>query len=160
MWQVLICGALIVSLAMGIRHGFGLWMQPMTQTMGWGREDFAMAIAVQNISWGLIGVFSGMLTYQTKELCIKALRSLLFLLYHNFPKVRKSAAEKLYTSMLTMEDYSMLIDSEEVYEQALEVLSETDWALPVAVLTEQTKARFYGYFGQELKVTKKTEGDE
>ena len=61
MWQVLICGALIVSLAMGIRHGFGLWMQPMTPTMGWGREDFAMAIAVQNISWGLIGVFSGML---------------------------------------------------------------------------------------------------
>ena len=61
MWQVLICGALIVSVAMGIRHGFGLWMQPMTQSMGWGREDFAMAIAVQNISWGLMGVFSGML---------------------------------------------------------------------------------------------------
>jgi MFS family permease len=61
MWQVLICGAAIVSIAMGIRHGFGLWMQPMTQTMGWGREDFAMAIAVQNISWGLVGVFSGML---------------------------------------------------------------------------------------------------
>jgi predicted MFS family arabinose efflux permease len=61
MWQVLICGALIVSVAMGVRHGFGLWMQPMTQSMGWGREDFAMAIAVQNISWGLMGVFSGML---------------------------------------------------------------------------------------------------
>jgi len=61
MWQVLVCGALIVSIAMGIRHGFGLWMQPMTQSMGWGREDFAMAIAVQNISWGLMGVFSGML---------------------------------------------------------------------------------------------------
>ncbi|NQW65770.1 MAG: hypothetical protein HQ455_01025, partial [Burkholderiales bacterium] len=60
MWQVLVCGALIVSIAMGIRHGFGLWMQPMTQSMGWGREDFAMAIAVQNISWGLMGVFSGM----------------------------------------------------------------------------------------------------
>ena len=59
--QVLVCGAAIVTLSMGIRHGFGLWMQPMTQTMGWGREDFAMAIAVQNISWGLIGVFSGML---------------------------------------------------------------------------------------------------
>ena len=109
-----------------------------------------------------IGVFAGMLTYQCKDLCIKALRSLLFLLYHNFPKVRKSAAEKLYTSMLTMEDYSMLIDSEEAYEQALEVLSETDWALPVAVLTEQTKVRFYGYFGQETKQTKasKAEGEE
>lgn len=51
-----------------------------------------------------IGVFSGMLVYQHKELAIKSLRSLLFLLYHNFPKVRKNAAEKLYTSMLTMED--------------------------------------------------------
>ena len=61
MWQVLICGALIVSMAMGVRHGFGLWMQPMTQDMGWGREDFALAIAVQNITWGLVGNFSGML---------------------------------------------------------------------------------------------------
>ena len=60
-WQVLICGALIVSMAMGVRHGFGLWMQPMTQDMGWGREDFALAIAVQNITWGLVGIFSGML---------------------------------------------------------------------------------------------------
>ncbi|NBX56702.1 MAG: MFS transporter, partial [Betaproteobacteria bacterium] len=44
MWQVLACGALIVSMAMGIRHGFGLWMQPMTQDLGWGREDFALAV--------------------------------------------------------------------------------------------------------------------
>jgi len=61
LWQVLICGAAIVSLAMGIRHGFGLWMQPMTQEMGWGREDFATAIGIQNICWGLFGIFSGML---------------------------------------------------------------------------------------------------
>ena len=61
LWQVLACGAVIVSMAMGIRHGFGLWMQPMTQDMGWGREDFATAIGIQNISWGLIGIFLGML---------------------------------------------------------------------------------------------------
>ena len=61
MWQVLICGAIIVSVAMGIRHGFGLWLQPMTQEMGWGREDFATAIGVQNICWGIFGIFSGML---------------------------------------------------------------------------------------------------
>ena len=60
-WQVLVCGAIIVSMSMGIRHGFGLWMQPMTQEMGWGREDFATAIGIQNISWGLIGIFLGML---------------------------------------------------------------------------------------------------
>ena len=29
--QVLICGAMIVTLSMGIRHGFGLWLQPITQ---------------------------------------------------------------------------------------------------------------------------------
>ena len=60
MWQVLICGALIVTLAMGIRHGFGLWLQPITSERGWLREDFSMAIAVQNITWGLAGIFSGM----------------------------------------------------------------------------------------------------
>lgn len=110
-----------------------------------------------------IGVFAGMLTYQNKELAVKALRSLLFLLYHNFPKVRKSAAEKLYTSLLTLEDYSMLVDSEDAYEKALEVLSETDWALPVAVLTDQTKVQFYGFFGQEVKTAAKgkaAEGEE
>lgn len=109
-----------------------------------------------------IGVFAGMMTYQNKELAVKALRSLLFLLYHNFPKIRKSAAEKLYTGLLTMEDYSTLIDCEEDYEKALEVLSETDWALPVAVLTEQTKVSFYGYFGQEIKApaTKAKAGEQ
>ncbi|NDC60951.1 MAG: MFS transporter [Betaproteobacteria bacterium] len=61
LWQVLACGALIVSMAMGIRHGFGLWMQPMTQDLGWGREDFALAVGIQNISWGVFGIFSGML---------------------------------------------------------------------------------------------------
>jgi len=38
MLQVLICGATIVTLSMGIRHGFGLWLQPITQAQGWTRE--------------------------------------------------------------------------------------------------------------------------
>jgi MFS family permease len=61
MWQVLICGAAIVSLSMGVRHGFGLWLQPMTQAHDWTRQDYSFAIAVQNLSWGLFGVFSGMI---------------------------------------------------------------------------------------------------
>ena len=59
--QVLICGAAIVTLSMGIRHGFGLWLQPITQDLGWTRENFAFAMAVQNLSWGLFGIFAGML---------------------------------------------------------------------------------------------------
>jgi len=59
--QVLACGAIIVTLSMGIRHGFGLWMQPVTQAQGWTRETFALAIAVQNLAWGVAGIFGGML---------------------------------------------------------------------------------------------------
>ncbi len=58
--QVLICGAAIVTLSMGIRHGFGLWLQPLTQARGWTRETFALAIGVQNLAWGFSGIFAGM----------------------------------------------------------------------------------------------------
>jgi MFS family permease len=59
-FQVLACGALIVTLSMGIRHGFGLWLQPITQAQGWTRENFALALAIQNLSWGVFGIFAGM----------------------------------------------------------------------------------------------------
>ena len=59
--RVLLCGGAAVTLSMGIRHGFGLWLQPITQEMGWTRESFALALAVQNLSWGVIGIFTGML---------------------------------------------------------------------------------------------------
>ncbi len=61
MAQILLCGGAIVTLSMGIRHGFGLWLQPITQEMGWTRESFSLAIAVQNLSWGILGIFVGML---------------------------------------------------------------------------------------------------
>ena len=60
MFQVLAFGAGIVTLSMGIRHGFGLWLQPITQAQGWTRETFAFAIAIQNLSWGVFGIFAGM----------------------------------------------------------------------------------------------------
>ncbi len=61
MKQVLLCGALIVTLSMGIRHGFGLWLQPITMERGWTRETFAFAMAMQNLMWGIAGPFAGML---------------------------------------------------------------------------------------------------
>ena len=61
MLQVLVCGGAIVTLSMGIRHGFGLWLQPITQEQGWTRETFAFAMAIQNLSWGIFGIFAGML---------------------------------------------------------------------------------------------------
>ena len=49
---VLVAAALILTLAMGIRHGFGLFLQPISSDMGWGRETFAFALAVQNLVVG------------------------------------------------------------------------------------------------------------
>lgn len=62
MAQVLLCGAMVVTLSMGIRHGFGLWLQPITQAQDWSRQTFSFAIAIQNLSWGVIGIFAGMLS--------------------------------------------------------------------------------------------------
>jgi MFS family permease len=56
---VLWCGALILTLSLGARHAFGLFLQPMSMENGWGREVFAFAIALQNLCWGLAQPFVG-----------------------------------------------------------------------------------------------------
>jgi MFS family permease len=58
---VLLFGSLVLVLSLGIRHGFGLFLQPMSLERGWGREVFSFAIAAQNIIWGLAQPFAGML---------------------------------------------------------------------------------------------------
>lgn len=57
--QVLIASGVILSVAMGVRHGFGFWLQPMSQAHGWTRETFSLAIAVQNLMWGVFGPLAG-----------------------------------------------------------------------------------------------------
>lgn len=61
MMQVLIFGSLMVTLSMGIRHGFGLFNMPITSANGWGRETFALAIALQNLIWGFAQPVAGAL---------------------------------------------------------------------------------------------------
>src|SRR5437588_9665124 len=58
---VLVCGGLILTLAMGVRHGFGLFLQPISADLHWSRETFALALAVQNLVWGATQPFAGML---------------------------------------------------------------------------------------------------
>jgi predicted MFS family arabinose efflux permease len=55
------CGAFVVLLSFGIRSGFGLFLQPMSLDLGWGREVFALAMALQNLLWGLSQPFVGAL---------------------------------------------------------------------------------------------------
>jgi len=79
-FQVLACGAAIVTLSMGIRHGFGLWMQPLIQTREWPRETYALAIAIQNISWGIAGIFAGMVADRFGAFLVLVLGALLYAL--------------------------------------------------------------------------------
>nr|WP_280553619.1 hypothetical protein [Halomonas sp. 25-S5] len=58
---IIVLGSLVISLAMGLRHGFGLFLEPMSSDLGWGREVFAFALALQNLIWGLSQPFSGAL---------------------------------------------------------------------------------------------------
>ena len=57
---VLIASGLVLTLAMGVRHGFGFWLQPISQAHGWTRETYSLALAMQNLMWGLLGPFAGM----------------------------------------------------------------------------------------------------
>ena len=58
---ILLCAGLAICVSMGIRHTFGLFLPPMTSAMGWGREVFALALAIQNLVWGASQPFAGML---------------------------------------------------------------------------------------------------
>jgi MFS family permease len=57
---VLIASGIVLTLAMGVRHGFGFWLQPISQAHGWTRETFSLALALQNLMWGVFGPFAGM----------------------------------------------------------------------------------------------------
>ena len=59
--RILVAGALVLALSLGVRHAFGLFLQPVSAEYGWGREVFAFAIALQNLVWGLAQPAAGMI---------------------------------------------------------------------------------------------------
>lgn len=58
---ILVLGSIILALSLGIRHAFGLFLDPVSVANGWGRETFALAMAVQNLVWGLAQPVAGAL---------------------------------------------------------------------------------------------------
>ncbi len=58
---VLGCGTVVLLLSFGIRTSFGLFLQPVSDSFGWGRGVFATAMAIQNLMWGLAQPFAGAL---------------------------------------------------------------------------------------------------
>ena len=58
---ILIGAALMLSVSMGLRQSLGVFMPALTQDIGISVSQFTLAIAVQNLSWGLFGIFAGMI---------------------------------------------------------------------------------------------------
>ncbi len=56
---ILIVGCLIAIIGFGVRSVFGLFLEPMTVAKGWNRETFALAMAIQNLLWGIGLPFAG-----------------------------------------------------------------------------------------------------
>jgi len=58
---IILAGCLITIVSFGTRAGFGLWLDPMSKSLGWGREVFSLAVAIQVLIWGAAQPFAGLL---------------------------------------------------------------------------------------------------
>jgi MFS family permease len=56
---IVVCGCLIAMLTFGPRSAFGFFMQPMSREFAWGRDVFALSLAIQNLLWGIGQPFAG-----------------------------------------------------------------------------------------------------
>src|SRR5688500_18312688 len=59
---VLVFGCLILVISNGARSSWGLFLPELTQARGWSRETFSLAIAMQNLVWGVGGSLLGALS--------------------------------------------------------------------------------------------------
>jgi len=58
---IITCGCIIALIGFGVRSSFGLFTEPLSAAQGWNRDVFALAIALQNLVWGLGQPFAGAL---------------------------------------------------------------------------------------------------
>src|SRR5215475_11875345 len=56
---ILACGCLIAMIGFGARSGMGFFLSPMSNAHGWGRDLFALALAIQMLLWGAAQPLAG-----------------------------------------------------------------------------------------------------
>ena len=69
---VLVSSGIIISVGMGIRQSFGLFLLPISDVLGEGRSLFSFAIAIQNLTWGLAAPIFGAMAdrYGPARVCL------------------------------------------------------------------------------------------
>ena len=75
---ILICGCLIGTLGFGPRAALGLFLTPMSQVFGWGRDVFGLALAIQVLVWGGVTPFAGAIADRFGSLTVLAGGALLY----------------------------------------------------------------------------------
>ncbi|MGB8895152.1 MAG: MFS transporter [Pseudolabrys sp.] len=73
---VVVCGCLIAMISFGPRSSLGFFLTPLSQTNNWGRDVFALAVAIQNLLWGIGQPFAGAIADRfgtNRVLCVGAL---------------------------------------------------------------------------------------
>lgn len=59
LWAILLACATVAGIGMGIRQAMGLYLKPVSDELGYGREVFSLAIGIANIVWGIAAPFTG-----------------------------------------------------------------------------------------------------
>ena len=75
---ILVCGCLIGMLTFGPRASFGFFMQPMSREFSWGRDVFGLALAIQNLLWGIGQPISGAIADRFGSLRVISAGALLY----------------------------------------------------------------------------------
>jgi MFS family permease len=75
---IVACGCLIAILTFGPRSVFGFFLQPMTQELGFGRDVFSLAVAIQNLLWGATLPFAGAIADRYGSLRVLAVGGVIY----------------------------------------------------------------------------------
>jgi MFS family permease len=75
---IIICGCAIAMLSFGPRSSLGFFVQPMSREFAWGRDVFGLALAVQNLLWGLGQPIAGAIADRFGVLRVMCVGALLY----------------------------------------------------------------------------------
>jgi MFS family permease len=77
---ILACGCLIAVLGFGPRSGLGFFLAPMSSAHGWGRDLFALALAIQMLLWGAAQPLAGALADRFSPVLVLSVGAVLYAL--------------------------------------------------------------------------------
>jgi MFS family permease len=77
---ILACGCLIGMIGFGPRSGLGFFLTPLSAANGWGRDVFALAMAIQMLLWGAAQPFVGAIADRYGAIPVLSIGAILYAL--------------------------------------------------------------------------------